>query len=149
MDPSSCQICEKKGHIWRQDCSFLLQKMWLHRAIQGNEGMSMSELHASSSRESKPMNIALVLRVALYILLTIAIQAFCWFFILKLPIKDPQRIIFYYISYNIGFLIFNPFHGLLITGFFAWITGIISMFLFITAIGETIIWLRRKREKHE
>ena len=107
----------------------------------------MSEHFEGYSSESKPGKTTLRIRIALYILLTVVIQAICWFFILNLSIENPQRIVFYYISYNIGLLIFPLGYGIILTGLFGWVTGIISMFFITYLIGETANKLVSRRNR--
>jgi hypothetical protein len=94
------------------------------------------------------------IRILIYILLTALIEGCCWYAISVLSSNlmptSPQyqeRLYFYYISYNIGYLIYFPHgmeYGTVGSGFGALITGCFGMFAFIYIIGEAIVYGRER-----
>ena len=53
----------------------------------------------------------------------------------------------YYISYNVGLMIFPLGYGHLLTGLCGMVTGITCMFLVIAATGEAVNWLKPKKDE--
>ena len=86
-------------------------------------------------------------RILTYALVTAVIEGFFIWRLFSYGSEFPPLWI-YWIVMNVGLIIFNPLEsGPPPTGFFALITGTVSMFLMIYVICETIIWLRKKRVK--
>lgn len=104
-------------------------------------------LKADRSCSIKTIQNTRKLRVTIYIIATAVVQTICWLFILWLSIENLQRSIFYYISYNIGLLIFPLGYGITLAGLFGWITGIISMFFIVYLIGEVASEMAKRRDK--
>jgi hypothetical protein len=83
-------------------------------------------------------------RLAAYVLVTtIAEGIFIWG--LFTYAEADRLTIWFILAENLGMLIFPPYQGPTPTGFFALTTGIICWFLIITAIGEIINWLRKRK----
>jgi len=83
-------------------------------------------------------------RIAVYVLVTAIVEGiFIWG--LFTYAEADRLTIWFILAENLGMFIFSPYQGPPSTGFFALITGIICWLLIITAIGETINWLRKEK----
>jgi len=83
-------------------------------------------------------------RIAVYALVTAIVEGiFIWGLF---TYADASKLtIWFILAENFGMLLFPPYQGPILTGFLALITGIICWFLIITATGETVIWLRKRK----
>lgn len=86
-------------------------------------------------------------RIAVCALITRIIQAVFILLIFTLAHERPAPLWLYYVSYNIGLLIFPLGYGPILTGFYAMLTGIVSMFFIIYLIGEIINRLKKRRNE--
>jgi hypothetical protein len=81
-------------------------------------------------------------RIAVYALVTAIVEGiFIWG--LFTYAEANKLTIWFILAENCGMLLFPPYQGPPPTEFFALITGIACWLLIITAIGETINWLRK------
>jgi len=83
-------------------------------------------------------------RIAVYTLMTAVIEGLFIWKLFSYGHEFPPSWI-YWIVQNVGLVLFPLEEGPPSTGFFALLTGIICMFFIISAIGETINWLSKRR----
>jgi len=83
-------------------------------------------------------------RILVYVLVTVVVEAiFIWG--LFTYAEADKLTVWLILAENFGILIFSPHQGPPPTGFFALTLGIICWFAIITAIGENINWLRKRK----
>jgi hypothetical protein len=83
-------------------------------------------------------------RVAVYVIVMMIVEAVLVWGLFTYAESDKLTL-WFVLAENFGMLLFPPYQGPSSSGFFALVVGALCWFLIITATGEAIGWLRRKK----